>query len=362
LKRAVLKLAARLPKPKEDWRDFWRALVGTFVVVSVFLYGAIVLIDPFDSIFFSLPVERAPVTTNQRFAFPALARKARFDSAIFGTSMTRLLKPASLNPKLGARFVNLSMNSATAWEQQQVFTLFARHHREPKVVIFGIDGTWCELIEHKKLTFRPFPPWLYDENPWNDLLHIYNPKTLEQAGLQLAFITGMEPARRGRDGYTNFLPPRSEYDLGRIRLGIYRSRTPKPIVAKAPPVPIDPTWRFPSHAMLAEMLGRLPPRTVKVMLLVPYHVYVQPHPGTRRDAQYRLCKARLAELGRGRANFHLLDFMIPSALTREDGNYWDPLHFDLKSAERIAVGIRHGVTRRAGIPDLFDYIPAAGSN
>ena len=79
-------------------------MLGTFAVVSGVLYGAIVLIDPFNSIFFSLPVKRAPVTTNQRFAFPALARSPAFDSAIFGTSMTRLLKPASLNAKFGARF------------------------------------------------------------------------------------------------------------------------------------------------------------------------------------------------------------------------------------------------------------------
>jgi len=345
----------------QDWKQFWRAMIGTFVVVSGFLYAAIVLIDPFDSLAISLPVARAPVTTNQRFAFPALARSPKFDSAIFGTSMTRLLKPTTLNSKLGARFVNLSMNSATVWEQHQIFKLFAKHHRAPKFVIFGIDGTWCELVRHKKLTFRPFPPWLYDENRWNDLLYLHNPKTLEQAGLQLAFITGLEPARRGLDGYTNFLPPREKYDLAAIRRNIYRSSKPKPIVATVPPVPIDPAWRFPSHARLVKMLDALPPATAKIFLLVPYHVYVQPHPGTRRDAQYRLCKTRLARLGAGRRNFHVLDFMISSRLTRKDSNYWDPLHYDLASAERIVAAIRHGVVERQGIADFFRYLPVAGS-
>jgi hypothetical protein len=347
-------------KPKEDWREFWRALLGTFIVASAILYGFIVLIDPFNSIFFSPPVARAPVTTNQRFAFPALARSAKFDSAIFGTSMTRLLRPASLNAKFGARFVNLSMNSATAWEQHQIFTLFARHHRAPKVVIFGIDGTWCDLAKQKKLTFRPFPPWLYDENPWNDLLYLYNPKTLEQAGLQFAFISGMQPARRGLDGYTNFLPPPSDYNLARARRNIYGSPAPKPIVTTRPPVPADPSWRFPSHARLRAMLGALPPRTVKIFLLVPYHVYRQPHPGSRAAAQYRLCKRRFAELARGRRNVHILDFMIPSSLTRADANYWDSLHFNLAASERIAAAMRHGVTKRRGIADLFTYIPVAG--
>ena len=335
-------------------------MICAFAATSGAIYGAILIIDPFDIVVFSPPLKRAPVTTNQRFSFPALARKAKFDSVIIGTSMSRLLRPARLNKLFGAHFVNLSMNSPTVFEMHEIYRLFVRHHPAPKVVLFGIDGTWCETRKHKKLTFRPFPPWLFDENPWNDLLYLYNPKTVEQMGLQFAFITGIHQGpRRGLDGYTNFLPPQAQYNLARARRHIYSGPTPKPILAVKPAVPIDPRLRFPSHERMKAMLDELPPQTLKLLVFMPYHVYVQPRPGSRQDAQYRLCKARFAKMARGRANAHILDFMIPSALTREDRNYWDSLHYNVASASRIVEAIKFGVAHRRSIPDLFNYIPAA---
>ncbi|MCC7282510.1 MAG: hypothetical protein IT556_09020, partial [Acetobacteraceae bacterium] len=53
-----------------------------------------------------------------------LARSARFDSAILGTSTSRMLRPAVLDPLFGARFANLSMNDATAWEQYRLGLVF----------------------------------------------------------------------------------------------------------------------------------------------------------------------------------------------------------------------------------------------
>ncbi len=75
------------------------------------------LVDPFDTLPLSPPAERWPVATDARFSFPALARAARFDSAVFGTSTSRLLRPAVLDPAFGARFANLAMNDATVYEQ-----------------------------------------------------------------------------------------------------------------------------------------------------------------------------------------------------------------------------------------------------
>ena len=81
------------------------------------LYALVVAVDPWGSLPVSLPLPRVPISGNARFSFPALARSPAFDAAIFGTSTARLLQPAQLDPLFGARFVNLAMNSATAWEQ-----------------------------------------------------------------------------------------------------------------------------------------------------------------------------------------------------------------------------------------------------
>lgn len=350
-----------------DWGTFWKHLLAMALGGTAFVFVAVIVVDPYDTLFLSPPFERAPVVTNQRFSFPALARKTKFDSAIFGTSTSRLLKPEQLNNLLGASFVNLSMNSGTPYEQSRIFDLFVRHHPRPRVVIFAIDNPWCgSEEEYAKLTFRPFPPWLYDEDKWNDFLHLLDLKTVEQAGLQFAYLSGIHPApRRGLDGYTNFLPPRGEYDLAKARTYIYGGQEPR---SKPPVVPPEnPTqaeraaWKFPSHELFAGMLAALSAETIKVIYFVPYHAYLQPAPGSREAARWQECKRRFARMAAAAdgVNTHILDFMISSDITERDENYWDMQHHSLAVAEQIGELISAGIRDRRGRARLFDYLRPA---
>src|SRR5271157_307881 len=125
------------------WRRFFQAMLGTAFAGAALLYAFIAIVDPWDTLPLSPPMARAPVSTNARFSFPALARSDQFDSAVIGTSTSRLLRPAELNPAFGAHFVNLSMNAATAYEQTRILDVFARAHPQAKVVILGLDVAWC---------------------------------------------------------------------------------------------------------------------------------------------------------------------------------------------------------------------------
>ena len=80
-----------------DWRRFFRLAAGTAVLAVAVIYAFVVLVDPFDTLPLSPPADRVPEASNARFAFPSLARSDKFDSAIFGTSTSRLLRPAVLN-------------------------------------------------------------------------------------------------------------------------------------------------------------------------------------------------------------------------------------------------------------------------
>jgi hypothetical protein len=94
--------------------------------------------------------------------FPALARSDRFDSAVFGTSTSRLLRPVVLNAAFGARFVNLAMNAATAYEQTRLMAVFRRAHPEAHQVLVGLDLAYCRPgLPELKFTPRPFPAWMY---------------------------------------------------------------------------------------------------------------------------------------------------------------------------------------------------------
>ncbi|MGE4219484.1 MAG: hypothetical protein AB7G39_08560 [Alphaproteobacteria bacterium] len=342
------------------WRRFWRVFLAAAGGAAAFVYAFVLIADPYDTLPFSPPFERYPVSSNQRFSFPALAVRPAFDSAIIGTSTTRLLRPAQLDRLFEAHFVNLSMNSATTYEQMRIYDLFVDTHPAPKVVIFGIDMEWCIQEEMPELTFRPFPPWLYDGNPWNDALYLFNFTAVEQAVRQIAQASGLQPVRYGRDGYTDFLPPASEYDLAKAQDGLYHGAAPGPRPPADPPEIVTDEmrrgWSFAQHPRMAHMLRRLPAGTVKVLVMVPYHHFRQPVPNSADAAVWEVCKQRLAAIAGAFPNAHTLDFMIPSEITREDRNYWDPLHYSVETAARLGDLIAEGVRTRQGRPDLFRYL------
>lgn len=346
-----------------DWRGFWKTALGTTLGLAGGLYAALVLIDPYDSMPFSLPLERAPITQNQRFSYPAIARDPAFDSLVMGTSTSRLLRPAKLDALFGGRFANLSLNSGTAYEQTQLLKLFARHHAEVRTVVVGIDVVWCEIGErYEKFTFRPFPPWLYDEDPWNDLLHVFNLPTIEQAGRLLAYLAGLREGNYGPDGYADFLPPPGDYDLAKVRRGIYGTEPPRVRAAVVPPAAPEAAerqgWRFPTHALMREILAALPEDTLKVLYFVPYHHFGQSAAGSAEEARWQECKRRLTRMAGEFRNAHVLDFMFASEITLRDENYWDVLHYTVDVADRVSELIARSAARGCGVPGQVRYLTA----
>jgi len=343
--------------PVDDarWRAFTRVCVGVAAALIGACYAFVALVDPHDHLPLSLPLDRAPINTNQRFSYPALARSARFDSAVIGTSTARLLRPSALDRLLDAHFVNLSMNSATAWEQWRILDLFLRHHPRPKLVVLGLDAPWCTLESSwQRYTFREFPQWMYDEDPLNDYLHLLDGPTLEQAARQVEHWLGRREPRYGRDGYRNFLPPDAEYDLERARGHLYGERGVREREIPSTPVRIDAreraAWVMPAMDLLERALVRLPPETGVALMFVPYHLFHQPAPGTLAAEQWDECRRRVSALAAARPGTRVLDFMIPSPITREDSNYWDPLHF----TTAVAAQVEESLARAIREPDHRD--------
>jgi hypothetical protein len=327
------------------WRRFCRSLLLWALALAAVIYGFVFILDPFDTLSLSPPFDRSPITTNARYAFPALARSRSFDSVILGTSTSRLLRPSELDPLFRARFANLAMNSATAYEQWRLGMLFARHHPHAKVMILGVDVVWCEAGNTvPKYTERHFPEWMYDDNPWNDYLHQFSLYAVEQAGIQFGVLTGLRARRYGRDGYTDFLPDDAEYDPARALRHLYPGGRPDPSTPSGVPSRVGPeeraALRFPALPLLRDLLASLP-TAEKLVFLVPYHVSAQPPPGSPVAMVWGECKARLATLVTAFPHARLVDFMIPSPVTREDDNYWDPLHYRVRVSTWLARSLRN---------------------
>ena len=343
----------------QAWGRFARLAILSCLSTILFLIGVIVVADPYDTLPFSPGFDRAPATTNQRFSYPTVAMNPNFDSIVIGTSTTRLLDPDRLNEVLSGRFANLSLNSGTPYEQSQILDLFLRYHPEPNTIIFGIDETWCGTFTAPKHTNRPFPPWLYDGNPWNDVFHLLNFSTLEQSGRSIAQLMGLRDEKYRRDGYRNFLPPNDEYDLARAQGHIYRGDV-RPL-PEAVDVPLDRyrSYRaglsFPDHVLIDRILDTIPASVRKIFLIVPIHAIGIAPPGSREEAMWHECIARLSEMAANAGNADLFNFRIRSDVTTDDRNYWDNLHFGTSVADRIVGYLGEGIEAGRATNSAYEY-------
>ncbi|MBV9537766.1 MAG: hypothetical protein JOY70_02405 [Acidisphaera sp.] len=305
-------------------------------VLLVYLF--VVLVNPWGDLPVSWPVARWPVDGNARYSFPFLARSADFDSAVLGSSTSRLFRPELLNRVFDGRFANLAMNSATAYEQSSLLGVFVRAHPAPRVVIIGLeDVRWCVppsgLVRHTP-EFA-FPDWLYDGSRWGDYLHMADLYAVERAGQAFAEWTGLKRRVYGRDGYTRFVPDESRYDPARVAELMAPAKPWEP-----PDEGPDPErWQMPALDLLREDLTRLPAATRKLMVFVPVSTRLIAPPTTRGGAWFAECKRRVVDLARGAGRAAVTDLAFASPLTSDPAHYWDAWHTRVGIADRVVTEI-----------------------
>ncbi len=300
---------------------------GAAVLAAVYLFVAVV--DPWNMLPLSPPLPRVPISTNARFSMPALARSGQFDSAVFGTSSSRLLRPAVLDAKLGGRFVNLAMNAATAWEQGEMLALFTRTHPDARTVIIGLDTAWCAELPERSAG-RAFPAWMYRGSPWRGYREIATAYAVQEAASQLWVMLGLKRRRYGLDGYTNFLPPEAAYDPARVDAAFGRW-SPVPTALARP----GGRYVFPALPMLAQRLAALPASTRKLVFFTPGHIGQQGTPGSDLAGLLAACKRDVSVLAAGIPAVTVVDFDIPSPITLDKSHYWDPVHYRVPIADRL---------------------------
>ena len=332
-----------MPRQERRWRSWMQVFFASALALGGLLFGFVIAMDPFGLRVGPGRPARPLMDINQRFMYPQLVRSGAFDAAILGTSTMRLLDPASLSRSIGGHFANLAMNAATPWEQLQMAQLFARTIPAPRAVIWGLDLPWCATnatAQESRLTPRPFPPWLYDAPSWTDAPRQMNLTTLEVAFRLLSHRLGLQPERIRGDGYEVFTPPEETYDLARARLHLFalNGGVAPELTPVVPPATVDPAeragWLFPALAWLDEALSAMPANTLKLIVLPPTHAGSLPREGSARAQFYDACKAALGVLAK-RQGAILVDYAHYSSVTRNDANYWDPLHFRLPIARRV---------------------------
>jgi hypothetical protein len=323
-------------------------LVSTALITCIF-FAFILWMDPYGVRVKAGDSPGPVMDLNQRYMYPRLVRSQVYDSAVFGTSTVRLIDPQQLDHNLKTRFANLAMNAATPWEQMQLAQLFVRKTPHTKHIFWGIDPTWCApdaTSLEKQRTFRPFPPWLYDDSLWNNVTGQLSFTTLEVAIRVAGFYLGQRKPRLRDDGFEIFTPPEHTYDVSRARHHLWgttstedeahiRALWEKP----STPYPLTPQEQqglaFPALDWLRDVLKQLPENTQVTFVFPPVHISAQPRPGGREAALETLCKAHIASFKSVHQNTNVLDWRIGSQITSHDENYWDPLHYRLPIAQQL---------------------------
>lgn len=308
-----------------SWLQHTRFVLFCAAALGALLYVFILVADPYQNISLVGSLERAPVSTNQRFAYPAIARNPSFNGLVIGTSTSRLLDPQRINPQSSARFANLSMNSATAYEQQQIHALFVKHHPDMRYLVIGVDETWCNRSENiERFTFRRFPPWLFDDNRFNDFLYLFNGKALENAVRMTELLLGKRAPKYRNDGYRDFTQDFGEWRAQAVIPRLYPKGRGPVAAASVPPLTERGDWHFPLMNNLADIVKQTPAGAQIALLLPPLHAQ---HISQRATALSE-CKGRVVKLAAADSRVTLMDYMYVSALNREDTHYWDAVHFN----------------------------------
>ena len=312
-------------------------LLVVFAGGSAALLLLLAALDPWGAVGLPFSLPHRPADRSQRWAYPELARDPRFDAVIIGNSSARLLDPAALDPALGARFANLAMLNAQAWEQARLLDVFIAAHPSPRAVLIGLDRLWCGRgDDFAHFGYDPIPEWLYSGGRLDAVRNLLNLHAIETAWRSLSATLGLAPPPYGENGYALIDVDLHPYDPARAKALVESdlARLPWP----DPPSPDPASWRYGALEWLAQRLDALPAGTRKLLVFVPQH-HLFPAPNSPGAAMMEECKRRVVAMARLRPNAEVFDAAIPSPVTLEEDRWWDAVHARPDTMARVSAAL-----------------------
>ncbi len=149
------------------------------LTITVLLIGTITTFNFFaDPLQFYRKASCKPVfSQEQRYQLPGLAKNYDYDTIIVGSSMTENFRPEYIKGQLGFDALKLSISGASAREQFLIADLAVKTGKVENVIwgidYFGLSGETGRVRNEQ----GPFPFYLYDKNPINDIKYLFNIST-----------------------------------------------------------------------------------------------------------------------------------------------------------------------------------------
>jgi hypothetical protein len=316
--------AAHSARDGRAWRNWLILVLSLGAIASIVLWLAVVLIDPFSTGRFALTQRIDITTTNSRLADVAVARNPDFNGAILGDSVSITLDPRSVAPSSNWRLAQLGIYAADVAEVITVANTFEREHRNGRTLeIFVLSHRWCgDNISALKGDI-PFPYWLYDTSDAVYLSRLLSPEAVSLSLMRLKIWLGKARPELRDDGY-----------LDRVFV-----QTVADIPAQRPTEGPSPAAPFPAIDALTAHITALPDNRAVAIVFAPLYVGTLPVAGSAAAARLDACKQRLRDVAARRPHGAYLDMMTENSLTREPGNYFDPLHLISAAVPQFETGI-----------------------
>jgi hypothetical protein len=320
-------------------RSLW-ACLGALGISALLLWAAMIVIDPYDSGKFGwLGIEGV----DDRTTFTAAASRARnprFDSAVIGNSTAQMLNPAELSRATGLRFVQLYMTGARPLEELAVLDFFVRHHPRAGALVIVADPFWCA---HKPTDpDGAFPYWLYGESSIKYAVRLLSRQSVEHAFQRLSIGLGLRERNdpSGFFSYEDIWLPGTFHDINR---------------PKDPPPAPTAAGRdvFPEIARLDAAIKKLAADVPVVVVVPPTFYPTVAKPGTVAGEEREACNAALKRTVAGRPHSNFIDYRVDNALTRDDANFADFIHYRPTIASKIHEGIAASI--RLGEAAKIDF-------
>jgi lysophospholipase L1-like esterase len=113
----------------------------------------------------------------------------------------------------------------------------------------------------------------------------------------------------------------------------------------------DQANHFPALDLLTAHVAALPDNVQLVFVFAPPYLNTLPVAGSAAESRLQACKTRVREIAARRMNAGYLDLMAENAISHDERNYFDELHYTPAAADQVAEAIvevlkQHGLTKR----------------
>jgi len=317
-------------------RAFVAWMLGIACAVSVAVCALNAWVDPFEH--YRKPARFAPRFYNawQRYENPGIARHWDYDRIITGSSLMECMLPDDVDRALGGRTINLAISAETAFDAGKLLAV-ALATGKPRQVIMNLDYNAFSGPPDRSGFTEPFPAYLYDDNPLNDVPYLLGVETTRKS---LETIAGLHWSRFNTDprrmwywGWEHqFFAAKAVQGLDPANLNARFHQPPRTLAG----------MQASFEANLAPLIERYP--SVRfTFVYAPYSILVWSDFQQRGQVEVSLAfREWLFERTRRDRNVEFFDFQAEPAIVEDLDYFTDIYHFSPKVSRAIVEAIAQG--------------------